>query len=155
MDFMGDSRKNSRSKRTFNALDVYNREGLAINVDVSLPAQRVMRSLQQIIGWRAKPLALRYDNGLEFISHELLRWTTQGQITLLYIQPCKPTQNVYIERFNRTAMQEWLDLNLFEDIEHAQLLATQWQWTYNNVGPHSAIGGVHCDNCYNGEALYF
>jgi len=72
----------------------------------------------------------------------LVDWASKEQITLLYIQPGKPTQNAYIERFNRTARQEWLSLNLFEDIEHAQLLATQWQWTYNNVRPHTAIGGV-------------
>ena len=54
----------------------------------------------------------------------------------------KPTQNAYIERFNRTARHEWLDLHLFESVEHAQNLATEWLWTYNNVRPHSAIGGV-------------
>jgi len=61
---------------------------------------------------------------------------------LLYTQPGKPTQNAYIERFNRTTRQEWLELNLFEDIKQAQTLATQWQWTYNNYRSHSAIGGV-------------
>ena len=48
------------------------------------------------------------------------------QITLLYIQPGKPTQNAYIEQFNQTARHEWLGLHLFESIEQAQLLATQW-----------------------------
>jgi len=126
MDFMSDSLKNGRSIRTFNVLDDFNRESLAIDVDNSLPTQRVVRSLQQIIEWRGKPLALRCDNGPEFISHELVKWATKEQITLLYIQPGKPTQNAYIERFNRTARQEYLSLNLFEDVEHAQLLATQW-----------------------------
>ena len=111
-------------------------------MDISLPKQRVIRSLEQIIEWRVKPLALRCDNGPEFVSHELVKWVTKEQITLLYIQPGKPTQNAYFEPFNRTARQEYLSLNLFEDVEHAQLLATQWQWTYNNVRPHSAIGGV-------------
>ncbi len=126
MDFMRDSLKNGCSIRTFNVLDDFNRESLAIDVDNSLPTQRVVRSLQQIIEWRGKPLALRCDNGPEFISHELVKWATKEQITLLYIQPGKPTQNAYIERFNRTARQEYLSLNLFEDVEHAQLLATQW-----------------------------
>jgi putative transposase len=80
--------------------------------------------------------------GSEFISHELIDWAIKEQITLLYIQPRKPTQNAYVERFNRTAQHELLALNLFEGVEHAQLSATQWQWTYNNIGPHSAIGGV-------------
>jgi putative transposase len=87
MDFMSDSLKNGRSIRTFNVLDDFNRESLAIDVDNSLPTQRVVRSLQQIIEWRGKPLALRCDNGPEFISHELVKWATKEQITLLYIQP--------------------------------------------------------------------
>ena len=142
MDFMSDSLKDGRSIRTFNVIDDCNRESLAMDFGISLPAQRVIRSLQQIIEWRGKPLALRCDNGPEFISHELIDWAIKERITLLYIQPGKPTQNAYIERFNRTARHELLELNLFEDVEHAQLLATQWQWIYNNIRPHSAIGGV-------------
>jgi len=80
--------------------------------------------------------------GPEYISQTLKDWTIKQQITLLYIQPGKPTQNAYIERFNRTARHEWLDLHLLESIEQAQLLATQWLWSYNNERPHTAIGGV-------------
>ena len=58
------------------------------------------------------------------------------------IQPGKPTQNAYIERFNRTVRHEWLDMHLFESIEHAQHLASDWLWKYNNERPNSAIGGV-------------
>ncbi len=89
-----------------------------------------------------EPLAIRCDNGPEYISQTLKDWTKEHQITLLYIQPGKPTQNAYIERFNRTARHEWLDLHLFETVEQAQLLATQWLWAYNNERPHSSIGGV-------------
>ena len=60
----------------------------------------------------------------------------------MYIQPGKPTQNAYTERFNRTVRHEWLDLNLFESIEQAQELATKWMWSYNNERPNSAIGGI-------------
>ena len=142
MDFMSDTLTDSRSFRPFNVLDDYNREGLGIDVDLSLPSARVIRSLEQIIEWRGKPHAMRCDNGPEYISQILKDWTMKQQITLLYIQPGKPTQNAYIERFNRTARHEWLDLHLFESIEHAQLLATQWLWTYNNERPHTAIGGI-------------
>jgi putative transposase len=142
MGFMSDSLKDGRSIRTFNVIDDCNRESLAMDLGISLPTQRIIRSLQQIIEWRGKRLALRCDNGPEFISHELIDWAIKEQITLLHIQPGKPTQNTYIERFNRTARHELLELNLFDDIEHSQLLATQWQWTYNNIRPHSAIGGV-------------
>ena len=60
----------------------------------------------------------------------------------MYIQPGKPTQNAYVERFNRTARHEWLDLFDFESVEHAQQLATEWLWTYNNERPNTAVGGV-------------
>ena len=60
----------------------------------------------------------------------------------MYIQPGKPTQNAYVERFNRTARHEWLDLHNFESVEQAQYLATRWQWTYNNERPNTAVGGI-------------
>ena len=55
------------------------------------------------------------------INKTLIDWANSQQIKLLYTQPGKPTQNAYIERFNRTARHEWLDLHLFETIEQAQL----------------------------------
>lgn len=142
MDFMSDRLTDGRPLRTFNVLDDYNREGLGIEVDLSLPSARVIRSLEQIIEWRGKPAALRCDNGPEYIAQSLVDWANKRQITLLYIQPGKPTQNAYVERFNRTVRHEWLDMHLFESVEQAQWLATQWLWTYNNERPHSAIGGL-------------
>lgn len=142
IDFMSDSLADGRSLRTFNVLDDYNREGLAIDVDLSLPSVRVIRSLEQIIEWRGKPSAIRLDNGPEYIAQALIDWSNDQKITLLYIQPGKPTQNAYIERFNRTVRHEWLDLHLFESVEQAQQLATEWLWIYNNERPHTAIGGV-------------
>jgi len=142
MDFMSDTLSDGRSLRTFNVVDDYNREGLGIEVDLSMPSLRVIRALERIIEWRGKPAALRCDNGPEYISQKLIDWANERHITLMYTQPGKPTQNAYIERFNRTVRQEWLDLHLFESEEHAQELATQWLWTYNNERPHSAIGGV-------------
>lgn len=142
MDFMSDTLIDGRTLRTFNVLDDYNREGLGVEVDLSLPSARVIRSLERIIEWRGKPAAGRCDNGPEYLSQTLVDWANRQRITLLYIQPGKPNQNAYIERFNRTARHEWLDMHQFESVEHAQLLATQWLWQYNNERPHTAIGGV-------------
>ena len=142
MDFMSDQLVHGKTFRTFNVMDDYNREGLGIEVDISLPSARVIRALEQIIEWRGKPAALRCDNGPEYLSQSLVDWANQHRITLLYIQPGKPTQNAYIERFNRTVRHEWLDMHQFESIAHAQLLATQWLWQYNNERPNTAIGGV-------------
>lgn len=142
MDFMSDQLISGKTFRTFNVMDDYNREGLGIEVDTSLPSARVIRALDRIIEWRGKPAALRCDNGPEYLSQTLVDWANRHRITLLYIQPGKPTQNAYIERFNRTARHEWLDMHQFESIAHAQLLATQWLWQYNNERPHTAIGGI-------------
>lgn len=150
MDFMSDSLTDGRSIRTFNVIDDYNREGLAIEVDRSLPSLRVIRVLEQVIEWRGKPAALRCDNGPEYISQTLIDWANNQQITLLYIQPGKPNQNAYIERFNRTARHEWLDLHLFHSVEQAQLLATQWLWQYNNERPNTAIAGIPPKQLLNG-----
>lgn len=49
-------------------MDAFNREALGIEVDFSLPSERVIRALTQIIGWWGKSVAIRSDNGPEYIS---------------------------------------------------------------------------------------
>jgi putative transposase len=131
-----------RSFRTFNVIDNFNREGLTIEVDFSLPSERVVRTLEQIIEWRGKPVAIRCDNGPEYTSAVLQGWAEKNGISLLYIQPGKPQQNAYVERYNRTVRHEWLDQNQFASIKEAQDQATNWLWTYNNQRPNMAIGGI-------------
>jgi len=142
MDFMADQLSDGRSFRTFNVIDDFNREGLTIEVDFSLPSERVVRALEQIIEWRGKPLAIRCDNGPEYTSVVLQDWAEMNGIALLYIQPGKPQQNAYVERYNRTVRHEWLDQNQFASIKEAQHQATTWLWTYNNQRPNMAIGGI-------------
>lgn len=142
MDFMADQLADGRSFRTLNVLDDFNREGLAIEVDFSLPAERVVRTLNQVIAWRGKPLAIRVDNGPEYVSGRLQTWAEKAGIALLYIQPGKPQQNAYVERYNRTVRTEWLGRYHFESIEEVQDHATRWLWTYNNERPNMGIGGM-------------
>jgi putative transposase len=52
MDFMHDQLQDGRSYRLFNVSDDFNREALGIEADFSLPSERVIRSLEQIIEWR-------------------------------------------------------------------------------------------------------
>ena len=131
-----------RAFRLLNVLDDFNREGLGIEVDFSLPAERVIRSLNRIIEWRGKPASIRVDNGPEYISGKLLAWAEKLKINICHIQPGKPQQNAYVERYNRTVRHEWLDQNIIESIEEAQDYATQWLWTYNNERPNMGIGGI-------------
>ena len=142
MDFMHDSLQDGRSYRLFNVIDDYNREGLCIDVDFSLPSERVVRSLNQVIEWRGKPKVLRCDNGPEYISTTMDKWAKKHGIKLEYIEPGKPQQNAYIERYNRTVRYDWLNHNLFQSIEQVQDQATEWLWIYNNERPNTAIGGI-------------
>lgn len=142
MDFMADRLGDGRQFRLLNVLDDFNREGLGIEVDFSLPAERVIRSLDRIIEWRGKPGTIRVDNGPEYISGKLMEWAEKRKITIQHIQPGQPQQNAYIERYNRTVRHEWLDQYIIETIEEAQDFATQWLWTYNNDRPNMGIGGI-------------
>jgi putative transposase len=109
MDFMHDQLQNGRSYRLFNVIDDFNREGLGIDVDFSLPSERVVRSLNQIIEWRGKPKQLRCDNGPEYISILLANWAKENGIELKFTQPGNPQQNAYIERYNRTVRYDLLN----------------------------------------------
>jgi putative transposase len=146
MDFMADSLEDvsgtQRPFRLLNVVDDFNREGLGIEADFSLPAPRVIRSLDRIIAWRGVPLAIRVDNGPEYISEVLRTWAERRGIALLHIQPGKPQQNAYIERYNRTVRHEWLNQYVFRNIREVQETATQWLWTYNNERPNMGLGGI-------------
>jgi putative transposase len=142
MDFMHDTLGDGRAFRLFNVLDDFNREGLAIEVDLSLPSARVIRALEQVIEWRGKPKVIRCDNGPEYISGALLQWAAGQQIRIEHIQPGKPQQNAYVERFNRTVRYDWLSQYVFDSIEQVQQHATRWLWTYNHERPNMAIGGI-------------
>ncbi len=142
MDFMHDQLGDGRSFRLFNVLDDFNREGLGIEVDLSLPAGRVIRALEQIIEWRGTPQAIRCDNGPEYISGALLTWAERRGIRIDHIQPGKPQQNAYVERYNRTVRYAWLARILFDSIEQVQDHATRWLWTYDHERPDMALGGI-------------
>ncbi len=142
MDFMHDQLADGRSFRMLNVLDDFNRQRLAMEVDISLLAARGIRSLEQVIQWRGKPRAICCDNGPEYISGALQAWAERQDTALLYIPPGNPQQNTYIERYNQTVRYAWLASKLFNDIEQVQDIATRWLWTYNHERPNMAFGGI-------------
>lgn len=101
MDFMHDQLQDGRSFWPFNVIDGFSREALGIEGNFSLPSERVIRSLVQIIEWRSKPAMLRCNNGLKYISEALSTWAREQGIRVEYTQPGRPQQNAYVERFNR------------------------------------------------------
>ncbi len=142
MDFMHDQLSDQRGYRLLNIIDDCNREGLAMEADLSLPSERVIRSLEHLIEWRGKPQEIRCDNGPEYISTKLQEWAEKQKIRLMYIQPGNPQQNAYIERFNRTVRYDWLNQDIFKTLEEVQDKSTKWLWHYNNERPNMALGGI-------------
>lgn len=141
-DFMADALWSGRRFRTFNVNDDFNRESLRIEVDTSLPSLRVIRALDELVELRGAPKRLRLDNGPEFISTAIRLWASQRGIELLHIQPGKPTQNAYIERFNRTFRTEVLDRYVFNTLHEVRRMAEDWRHRYNHDRPHRSLGGL-------------
>jgi len=141
-DFMSDALWSGRRFRTFNVIDDYNREALRIEIDTSLPAARVVRALDELIEIRGQPKRLRLDNGSELVSLALSQWANRHGIALAFIQPGKPTQNAYIERFNRTYRTEVLDRYIFNTLTEVRTMTEDWRQRYNQQRPHQALGDV-------------
>ncbi|CZG50867.1 Integrase core domain [Legionella pneumophila] len=142
MDFMCDALMCGRRFRTFNIVDDFNREVLAIEIDLSLPAQGVIRVLERVVAWRGFPAKLRIDNGPEFISSTLADWAEKHQVVLEFIKPGKPTQNSFIERFNRTYRTEILDMYAFKNLQEVRELTEIWIKEYNDERPHDSLNDL-------------
>jgi putative transposase len=141
-DFMSDALWSGRRFRTFKVLDDFNREALAIEIDTNLPAARVVRALDQLIEIRGKPQVLRTDNGPEFIGQALATWARRHGVELRFIQPGKPMQNGYIERFNRTYREEVLNCYVFETLGEVRRMTWEWMPRYNELRPHESLGDL-------------
>jgi len=140
IDFMCDSLVDGRRFRLFNVIDDFNRESLAIEIDTSLPARRVIRVLERLIAEKGKPANVRCDNGPEFISHLLEQWCTDRKINIQFIQPGRPMQNAYIERKNGSLRRELLDAYLFNNLAEVRVMSEEWRVDYNTERPHKSLG---------------
>jgi putative transposase len=141
-DFMSDALWCGRRFRTFNVVDDFNREGLGIDIDMNLPALRVKRFLDQIAAWRGYPEKLRIDNGPELVSIVLADWAEEHGVELEFIKPGKPTQNAFIERFNRTYREEVLDMYVFRKLSEVRDVTDRWLVEYNEIRPHESLGNL-------------
>ncbi len=142
LDFMSDSLAGGRAFRTLNVLDDFSRRALWIEVAVSLPSQRVIGLLESPILWHGQPDCLQTNNGPEFTSKALAAWAEERGICLLRIQPGKPAQNTYIERFNRSYREAVLDAYVFHSLAEVRQVTEDWLRTYNTIRTHEALGGL-------------
>ena len=101
----------------------------------------MIRSLTQIISWRATPqvircavLGFRHD-GPGNISGKIQTGVQECGIRVDHIQPDKPQQNSYVERFNRPVRYKWLPQSYWSSIESVQDFAKQWLWSRNHDAP--------------------
>ncbi|MBN8549453.1 MAG: IS3 family transposase [Deltaproteobacteria bacterium] len=138
IDFMSDATVQGRKIRVLTMVDEYSKIAPRIVVAHSLSGADVVRALSQI----PLPKSLRMDNGPEFRSKAVVEWALKNSVRLEYIQPGKPTQNAFIESFNARLREECLNQELFLDLADAKRKLENWRRVYNDLRPHSALGGM-------------
>jgi putative transposase len=139
-DFMSDALANGRRYRTFNVVDDFNREALHIEIDTSITSMRLVRVFKQLQAQHGLPRVLRTDNGPEFLGETFTNWAKEVGMAIQYIQPGKPNQNAYVERFNRTYREELLDQYLFASLADVREATYWWMLEYNEERPHDSLG---------------
>jgi len=142
LDFVSDSFTDGRRFRVLTVVDDHTRECLALIADTSLSGRRVVRELDAVIARRGRPLTVVSDNGTEFTSMAILRWSQERQIDGNYTAPGKPLQNGFIESFNGSFRDECLNETLFSSLPEARDRITDWKEDYNSHRPHSSLGNL-------------
>jgi putative transposase len=142
MDFMSDALTSGLRFRTLNVIDDYNRRALLVYPDFSISSEKVTACLDRVALRHGYPDMIRVDNGPEFIASNIRLWAKRKGITLIHIQPGKPAQNGYIERFNRTYRDDILSMYLFDNLDEVKLVTKPWIEFYNNERPHESLDNL-------------
>lgn len=142
LDFVSDSFTNGRRFRVLCVIDDFTRECVALVADTSLSGFRVCRELDKAIKEHGRPHTIVSDNGTEFTSNAILKWSDEHGINWHYIAPGKPMQNGFVESFNSKLRDECLNEYLFRDIHEARRIIKDWQQDYNHHRPHSTHDGL-------------
>lgn len=142
IDFVRDTLADGRVFRGFTVVDDFTRECPAIEVDHSLPGERVARTLDRLAEERGLPKTIVCDNGPEFQGQTLDFWAHRHGVTLSFIQPGKPVQNAFIESFNGKLRDECLNETYFISLRDAQVTIEAWRRDYNETRPHSSLGDL-------------
>lgn len=139
-DFLHDHCLHGTPLKVLTVMDEFTREGLAIEVATSLPAQRVLTVLERLVVTHGRPQFIRSDNGPEFIALAVRGWLVQHHMRTLYIDPGCPWQNGFGERFNGTVRDECLNMHVFHSVAEARIVLATYHRQYNEERPHSSLG---------------
>ena len=100
-------------------------------------------AVTEVVDVAADPAeALRLNSIVSLTAQTFVEWCDERRIALHYIQPGKPDQNAFIERFNRSYRTEVLDAYLFESLAEVRALTERWLVSYNQERPHESLGRV-------------
>jgi putative transposase len=141
MDFVHDGLTDGRKLRVFTLVDVLTRKSPAVEADVSLPSERVVRVLDRVAKSSGLPERITCDNCPEFVSRQLAIWAERRGVELDFIQPGKPYQNPFAESFNGKLREECLNEHCFTSVSEAREIIENWRLEYNGDRPHSNLGG--------------
>jgi putative transposase len=142
LDFMSDALVTGRKLRVLTIVDEFSKESPDLAVEHSISGEYVVRVLDKLSTINGLPASLRLDNGPEFRSKALVSWALKNKVALDYITPGRPTENAFIESFNSRCREECLDQQLFLSLPDAREKIETWRKFYNEVRPHSALGGM-------------
>lgn len=142
MDFIFDRLASGRQLKVLTMTDHFSKMIPDLSVAHSIRGFDVVAVLDRLAKIGRKPKTIVVDNGSEFRSKAMARWARANDVKLHFIQPGKPQQNAFIESFNSRFRAECLEQNLFETIEEAGLLIRKWKSDYENIRPHSSLGGL-------------
>jgi putative transposase len=129
-------------KREKQPLTVPIGRNMSWSMDFSFPSHGVVRMLERAIREYGIPMKIRVDNGPEFTCSVFVNWCAQRDILIQYIQPGRPMQNAYIERFNRTFRQDVLDVYIFEDLYQFREITEEWLEDYNHHRSHESLNNL-------------
>lgn len=139
-DFTLDQTADGKRLKLMPVVDEYTRNCLTIEVERSLTAADVIRTLDYLFQVHGEPEFIRSDNGPEFIAHAVRDWLSASGVKTLYIEPGSPWENAYIETFNSRLEDELLGQELFTSFTEAKVLIEQYRLEYVHERPHSALG---------------
>jgi putative transposase len=139
-DFVVDRTEDGRRLKMMPVVDEYSRECLTVEVERSITAAGVVKTLAVLFARRGEPSFIRSDNGPEFIAKVVKHWLEASGVKTLYIEPGSPWENAYSETFIGRFGDELLKREAFTSLLEAKVLVEEYRNHYNRERPHSALG---------------